>query len=126
MQRRAFEEVELDMVRERADGHHIPFGGPHRGVPFPFLDHVGVGVEDQGAQSSQQRAAPISQAGDVGGEALGGIHTSCWPCFFHDSLLLVLYRQKGNRDRSACASLRSTITTASFFMSLASGPSAIG
>jgi hypothetical protein len=47
LQGSAFEEAQLDMIFERADGDHVPFLGPYRSVPLLFLSKVGGGLTHQ-------------------------------------------------------------------------------
>lgn len=69
VQRCAFEHVDLDVIPECANGDDVSVVRPHWRIPFPFLDEVRRGVEDQFAKAREQLAAPVGKFLDVGGNS---------------------------------------------------------
>src|SRR5438477_1854446 len=60
-QESALKKVHFYCFLEGADRTNQSLVRPDRGIPLPFLSDVGVGLQDQFAQSGQHVAAPVSK-----------------------------------------------------------------
>ena len=58
-QRRALEEIDLDVIFENPEGDDVALVRLDRRFPLPFFDDIGIGCQDQFSQARQQFAAPI-------------------------------------------------------------------
>src|SRR5947209_8977504 len=64
-QQSALKKVHFYCFLESADSTNKSLVRPYRGLPLPFLGDVGVGLEDQLAQSGKHLAAPIGKFCDL-------------------------------------------------------------
>ena len=74
LERRAFKEVDFDMVLERPSGNNISVARPYRRVPFSLFDEIRIRLSDQIANLRQRFAAPIAKFIDVAGNSVRCIH----------------------------------------------------
>src|SRR5205823_13617347 len=73
-ERGALEEVQLHRALERPGRAHHPGARPHRRVPLPLLDDLGIGAAADPTEPGDQLPAPVAELGDPLIDQLGWGH----------------------------------------------------
>src|SRR2546423_1286860 len=71
----ALKKVHFYCLLESADSTNQPPVRPYRGIPFPFLSDVGVGLADKFAQSGDHLAAPVGKFCDLCVDTFRWVHS---------------------------------------------------
>ena len=74
-QQSALKKVHFYRLLESADSTNQPPVRPYRGIPFPFLSDVGVGLADKFAQSGDHLAAPVGKFCDLCVDTFRWVHS---------------------------------------------------
>src|SRR6185503_14619766 len=78
LQRRALGEGQFHVALVALAGADESVVRPHRNVPLPFLDDVGICLLDDGAQTGERLAAPVVQFLDPGVDLFRGRLALSW------------------------------------------------
>src|SRR6266480_1654970 len=81
-QESALKKVHFYCFLESADSTNKSLMRPYRGIPLPFLSHVGVGLVDKFAQPGEHLTAPVSKLCDLLVDTFRWIHVLLLTLFY--------------------------------------------